>query len=347
MDRGGARHPLMELTLVRIREFIREPEALFWAFLFPIVLSLALGVAFPGSRTSAVRVGLAPGPDAESTRQVLAATPGITVKAVSPDGELRALREGDVQIVVKPGNPPSFRYDASREESRTAKLIVDDALKRAAGRTDPWTAAEDLVTVPGSRYVDWLIPGIIGMNIMGNSLWGLGFSIVNMRLRRVLKRLNASPMRRWEFLLAQVLARMVFLLPEVAVPLLFGVFAFGMPVLGSVTAVVVVSVIGALGFSGFGLLLASRPKTIEAISGVMNLVMLPMWILSGIFFSAANFPDSIQWFVQVLPLTGLIDALRAVILEGATLGAVKHELALLALWGAVPFAISIRVFRWR
>jgi ABC-type multidrug transport system permease subunit len=166
-------------------------------------------------------------------------------------------------------------------------------------------------------------------------------------LRKILKRLVASPMRRWEFLLAQILARMLFLLPEVLVPIGFGVLAFGMPIHGSLVDVAILTTIGALGFSGLGLLLASRPRTFEAISGVMNLVMLPMWILSGIFFSAANFPESIQWFVQALPLTGLIDGLRAIILEGAGLIDIRHELALLALWGIVPFAITLRIFRWR
>jgi ABC-type multidrug transport system permease subunit len=347
MDRGGARHPLLELTLVRLREFIREPEALFWAFIFPIILSLALGIAFPGSGTTAVRVGFPPGEAFATQREALATAEGVEVTTVDGDAELRALREGQVHIVVHPGEPPEYRYDASRQESRTARLVVDDVLKRTAGRREPWTALEDPVVIPGSRYVDWLIPGIVGMNIMGNSLWGLGFSIVQMRLRRILKRLVASPMRRWEFLLAQVLARMVFLLPEVAVPIAFGAYAFDMPVLGSVFAIAVVSFIGALGFSGLGLLLASRPKTIEAISGVMNLTMVPMWILSGIFFSAENFPDNLQWFIQALPLTALIDALRAVILEGASLASVAHEVAILAAWGVVPFVIALRVFRWR
>jgi ABC-2 type transport system permease protein len=120
-----------------------------------------------------------------------------------------------------------------------------------------------------------------------------------------------------------------------------------MPVHGSVPTIIVVSVVGALGFGGIGLLLASRPKTFEAISGLANVVMLPMWIVSGIFFSASNFPDVTQPIIQALPLTALIDALRAVILEGATLRAVQQELALLAFWAIIPFAISLRVFRWR
>lgn len=347
VDRGGARHPLAELTLARLREFIREPEALFWAFVFPIVLSLALAVAFPGSSSRAVTVGVSGDAAAAQLRQTLELAEGVTVRIVEPSAELRALREGDVQIVVHPGVPPTYRYDPSREGSQTARLVVDDALKRAAGRVDPWAAHDEPIVIAGSRYVDWLIPGIVGMNIMGNSLWGLGFSIVQSRLRKILKRLVASPMRRWEFLLAQILARMLFLLPEVAVPLLFGALAFRMPIEGSLVDIAVVSTLGALGFSGLGLLLASRPRTFEAISGIMNLVMLPMWILSGIFFSAANFPDAIQWFVQALPLTGLIDALRAVVLEGATLVDVRHELLLLVAWGVIPFAVTLRVFRWR
>jgi ABC-type multidrug transport system permease subunit len=166
-------------------------------------------------------------------------------------------------------------------------------------------------------------------------------------MRKILKRLAASPMRKWEYLLAQILARVLFLAPEAGVPLLFGVLAFGMPIEGSIAAIAVVTVVGGLGFSGFGLLVASRPRTIEGISGVLNFVMLPMWILSGIFFSASNFPDTVQPFIQALPLTALIDALRAVVLEGATVAGVAGELTLLAAWGIVPFFVAIRVFRWK
>jgi ABC-type multidrug transport system permease subunit len=348
VDRGGARHPLVELTLARLREFVREPEALFWAFIFPILLSLALAAAFPGQSNRPVLVGVPGGDEAAPLRQVLARAEGITVRELSSaSDEQAALREARVHIVVAPGTPPSYRFDPARDESRVARLIVDDALNRAAGRTDPFKARDETVRVAGSRYVDWLIPGIIGLNIMGTSLWGLGFSIVQARLRKVLKRLVASPMQKWEFLLAQVLARMLFLAPEVAIPLLFGAWAFDMPIAGSLGAIMVVAVVGGLGFSGLGLLIASRPKTIEAISGVLNLVMLPMWILSGVFFSSANFPDALQPFIHALPLTALNDALRAVVLEGATLANVAGEVALLAAWGLIPFALAIRLFRWR
>jgi ABC-2 type transport system permease protein len=345
-DRGGASTPLAELTKARLREFIREPEALFWTVVFPIVMSLALAVAFPARGTQPVRVGVAPGPQADEVQRILSAAPGIVVHDIA-SGEERAIREGDVHLVIVPTLPPTYRFDSARDESRIARAVVDDVLKRAAGRTDPWTAREQAVSVPGSRYVDWLIPGILGMNIMSTGMWGIGFSIAQARLRKLLKRLVASPMRKSEYLLAQVIARLVYLVPEAGVTLAFGVLAFGMPINGSYVAVLAVCVLGALSFAALGLLAASRAATIEAISGILNLSMLPMWVLSGVFFSTANFPDFLQPAIHMLPLTALNDALRAVILEGASLPAIANEITLIALWGVVPFLLALRLFRWQ
>lgn len=268
LNRGGARHPLVELTLARLREFVREPEALFWTFVFPIVMSVVMAMAFPSRGDRPVRVSVADGEAAASLRQTLANAPGIALKELPEGGEWRALREGDVLVVVIPTMPPTYRFDPAREDSRTARLVVDGALKRAQGRADPWTAREEPVEVPGSRYIDWLIPGMIAMGIMSNGIWGVGFPIVQARMRKLLKRMVASPMRKREFLLAQLLARLIFLAPEVAVPLAFGVLAFGMPFNGSLGALIVVAVAvaGALAFGAIGLLLGSRPRTFEAVS---------------------------------------------------------------------------------
>lgn len=338
--------PLVQLTLARLREFVREPEALFWAFIFPIIMSVALAVAFPARGARPVAVGLVPGPEAEAVRTALGANRDISLRELSPSDEARALREGSVHVIVVPTRPPTYRFDPSRDESRAARLVVDRALKRTAGRPDPWTAHEEPVVVPGSRYVDWLIPGIVGLNIMSTGMWGIGFSIVQARLRKILKRLVASPMRKRDYLLAQMIARVVFLGPEVAIPLVFGAAVLGMPVNGSIAAIGVVTLVGGLSFTGLGLLTASRPRTIEAISGILNLTMLPMWVLSGVFFSTTNFPAPLQPFIQALPLTALNDALRAVILEGDGVSGVGGELLLLAAWGAVSFLLALRVFRW-
>ena len=345
--RGGAHYPLIELTLARLREFVREPDALFWSFFFPIIMSVAMAIAFPSRGSQPVRVGVPPGAASESLRKTLSADSGLTVRDVPADDELKQLREGNVHVIVRPGDPPTYRFDADRDESRVARLVVDGVLKRAAGRAEPWSAHEDAVAIPGSRYVDWLIPGIVALGIMNNSMWSIGFMTVQMRLRKLLKRLAASPMRKWEFLLAQVLARLIFLGPEVAVPLVFGALAFGMPVRGSVLAIAVVSVLGALAFGSIGLLAGSRVRTLEAISGLMNLLMVPMWVLSGVFFSSANFPDVIQPLIRALPLTAIVDALRAVVLEGASIGAIRFELLTLVVWTIVPFTIGLRIFKWR
>ena len=338
---------LVQLTLARMREFIREPEAVFWTFGFPIVVSLALALAFPSRADRPVVVGLYAGADGDSLRATLKGSPGLTIRDVRPDDERRALREGEVNVVVVPTTPPTYRFDPAREESRLARAMVDEALKRAGGRADPWTANEEPQVVAGSRYIDWFIPGLIGMGIMSNGMWGIGFGIVQARMRKLLKRMVASPMRRSEYLLAQLFARMVFLPAEVLVPLLFAVVAFGMPVSGGAITIAAVSLIGALSFGAIGLLLATRARSIEAISGLMNLVMLPMWIVSGIFFSSSNFPAIVQPAIHALPLTALIDALRAVILDGATLAGVKSELLVLTAWGVVPFFTSLRLFSWR
>jgi ABC-type multidrug transport system permease subunit len=346
-DRGGAYHPLLELTLARLREFVREPEAIFWAFIFPIVMSVALAVAFPARGARPVIVGVEDTPRAAAVRQALAAAEGVTIRTLAPGEEERAVREGDVHLVLVPTDPPTYRFDPVREESRVARLVVDDALKRSAGRGDPWQAREEPMEIAGSRYVDWLIPGIVGMGIMSTGMWGISFSIVQSRMRKLLKRLVASPMRRSEYLFAQTIARLVFLAPEVLVPLAFGALVLGMPVRGSWADIAAVALVGALAFGSLGLLTASRAKTFEAISGILNLTMLPMWVLSGVFFSAANFPDAVQPFIQALPLTALIDALRDVVLEGSSLAEIRGELAILAAWTVVPFPIALKLFRWR
>jgi len=347
IDRGGAHHPLLELARARMLEFVREPEAMFWTFVFPMIMSVGLAIAFPGGTAKPSVIGVEGGEGTASIRQALSRAAGVTVREVSKADEARALREGDIHLLVIPGHPPAYRYDPARDESRTARALADDALKRAAGRVDPFTARDEPVQIAGSRYVDWLIPGLVGMNLMGTSMWGIGFSIVQARLRKLLKRLNASPMRRRDFLLAQIVWRIVFLAPEAAVPLLFGALVLGMPVHGSVVSIAVVCLFGALSFGGLGLLMASRVRTFEAISGLLNITMVPMWVVGGVFFSASNFPQLLQPLIQLVPLTALNNALRGVILEGSSLQGVARELTILAAWGVSGFAIALRIFRWR
>jgi len=339
--------PLGELTLARLREFLREPEALFWVFAFPVLLALALGLAFRGKAPEKIPVGIAGGPGAAAAADALGRSPALLARVYSGSAGREALRTGKISLLVENDGGPVFRFDPTRPDARAARLEVDDALQRAAGREDPLRPREVPATEPGSRYIDFLVPGLLGLNLMGTGMWGLGFSIVNARTRKLLKRLAATPMRRSEYLLAQMLARLVFLVFEVAILVGFGWLAFGVEVRGSLGALAFVSLLGAAAFAGLGLLVSSRTKTVEGVSGLMNLVMLPMWLLSGTFFSWERFPDAAHPFIRALPLTALNDALRAVMTEGRPLSALGLELGVLALTGAVSFLVAVRVFRWQ
>jgi ABC transporter DrrB family efflux protein len=342
-----ARSALWQLTLGRVREYLREPEALFWAFAFPAILTLALGIAFRAPTGAVVHVGVEDGPGAAAVVSTLAARPGFTAQRVDAAAIENALRDGRVDIVVRPGTPPEYRYDPARAESRLARLAVDDALERAAGREDHWTPVEHADEVPGSRYIDWLVPGLLGLNVMSTGLWSIGFSIVGTRNRKLLKRLVATPMRRRDYLAAQILARLVFLVPEAVIFLVFARLVFGVTSQGSYVAFGALLLLGGISFSGLGLLIASRARTIEAVSGLLNLVMLPLWLLSGVFFPTSQFPAAMQPIIQAIPLTALNDGLRAVMLDGRTLSAVPLEIGVLAVWGLVGFVLALRLFRWQ
>jgi ABC-2 type transport system permease protein len=340
-------HPLGQLTLARMREFYREPEAIFWVFGFPIVLAFALGIAFRNRGPGELRVAVVRGPGDSALAGALRGAPGLAV-TVLDSGEARAeLRTGRVALGVAPGEPIVYRYDSTRTESRLARLEVDAAVQRAQGRVDPAVVRDERVTEPGSRYIDFLIPGLLGMNLMGSGLWGVGFSVVQARTKKLLKRYMATPMRKSHYLLSFVLSRLVFLFLEIAALVGFGWWMFHVGVRGSFVALALITTLGALSFAGLGMLVASRARTIEAVSGLMNLVMLPMWILSGTFFSYARFPDAMQPVVKALPLTALNDALRAVMIDGTGLARLGLPLAIVAAWGLVSFGVALRIFRWR
>ncbi|NIL99478.1 MAG: ABC transporter permease, partial [Acidobacteria bacterium] len=283
--------PLVQLSLTKVRGILREPEAIFWVVVFPVLLSIALGIAFRASGPAVMPIAVQEGAGAAELYATLSDDEGLSVERLG-EGEARdALRTGKVAVVVIPGDTWTFWYDPTRPESREARLVTDRVLQRAAGRVDAYPTALREMTEKGSRYIDFLIPGLLGMNLMGTGMWGIGFSIVNSRQRRILKRFVATPMRRWQYLLAQFVGRLVFLVIEVVVLVGCATLLFGVPVRGAWVLLGGLCVLGAFTFAATGLLVASRPQTVEGVSGLMNLVMMPMWILSGTFFSTERFPD--------------------------------------------------------
>ena len=344
------RDSLRQLTLTRFREFVREPEALFWSLLFPILLTVGLGIAFRNRPAETVHVAVTG--EVAGARRALAAmraADGLAADSLDAADARAALATGRVALVVHAdtGGVVRYEYDDTRPDSRNARLLADDAIQRGAGRADPMSSTDRHVREAGSRYVDFVVPGLLGMGLMGNGIWGIGFAVVDARRRKFLKRLMATPMSRAEFLGSFVIGRFALLVIEVLVLVGFAALAFDVPVRGSYAQLALICVMGSLVFGTMGLLIASRAKTIEGASGLMNLAMLPMWVLSGVFFSSENFPDAIQPFVQALPLTAVNDALRANMLRGDGWTVVGPELAIIAAWTVVAFVLAMKLFRWR
>jgi len=343
-------HSLVQLTLVRFKEFLREPEAVFWTFAFPVILAFGLGIAFRNKPADVLVVGVVRDtPAGDSLAVKLAAAKGLRVRAMSADSAARALRTGELALVAVPttAGAVQYRFDDTRPEGRAARAAIDDALQRAAGRRDPVTVSEQQVREKGSRYIDFVVPGLLGMNIMGGGIWGLGFAIVEARRKNLLKRLVSTPMRRAHYLASFLFSRFVFLILEIAVLVGSAALFFDVPVRGSLLQLFVVCLLGALAFGGLGLLIASRARTIEGVSGLMNLTMMPMWVLSGVFFSSANFPQVAQPFIKALPLTATNDALRATMLQGAGWMSVAPQIGVIVAWLVVTFTLALRIFRWR
>jgi len=382
------RHGLWQLTRARTMGFLREPEAVFWVFVFPILLALALGIAFRVQKPQPLPVGVSSEANTPALVQTLAAAPELAMVPMASHEEAeRSLRTGKIVALVEmvgsptapppalptltetalasppvttPTTPAAARptpptaamtglrivYDPTRQENRLAQALLVDAIQRTSGRQDPVEIGVVTRTQRGARYIDFLLPGLIGMNLLGTGMWGVGFPIATARQQKLLKRFMATPMRRGEYLLSFLFARLVWLLLEVAALYVFGWLVFGITLTGSWPAYVIVVLVGALAFSALGLLVVSRARTIEAVSGLMNVVMLPMWLLSGTFFSSARFPQVVQPLVQALPLTAVNNSLRALTNEGAGFITVTPALLLLAGWGLVSFVLALRIFRW-
>jgi ABC-type multidrug transport system permease subunit len=351
--------PLWQLSLMRWRIFVREPSALFWTYGFPVVLALALGVAFRNRPPEPVEVAVEALPGCEPWRDALATNSGVHVRWLTPQAAREALRAGKVSVTVSrqesgvrtesaaTGMPRIYQFDPTRPESRLARAVVDDALQRAEGRADPTKVSDQIVTEVGSRYIDFLIPGLLGFNLMSSGLWGVGFVIVDMRVRKLIKRMMATPMSRAHFLLSFVLVRGAFLLGELPILLGFAHWVFNVPIRGSLLLIAGLCTLGSLMFAGIGLLIGSRAQNTHTVAGLVNMISLPMLVTSGVFFSAARFPELFQPIIRLLPLTALIESVRTVMLDGAGVSAVVNHIGVMLAWGLISFVIALRMFRWQ
>ncbi len=348
-------NPLWQLTLARFRGFYREPAAVFWVYGFPLGLAVILGLAFQNRPVEHVRVDIrtdGPGGSsaAERVRKEMSADSRIDITLGDEATTHNRLRTSKTDLVITPATDPGvadeYLLDPTRPEAALTRSVVENARLRRQ-LPNALTPVERIIDEPGGRYIDFLIPGLIGTGLMGGGLWGVGFVTVDMRVRKLLKRFLATPMRRSDFLLSLMFSRLAFTLVDVALLLTFAYLVFDIRLRGNPLAFIAVVVMGGACFSGVGLLVACRAKTIETVSGLMNAVMLPMYLVSGVFFSSDRFPSEVQPVIQALPLTALNNGLRAVMNDGAGWDALAYPALVLGIWGTLCFSLALRLFRWR
>jgi ABC-2 type transport system permease protein len=349
MSQNDSPSPLEELIKARIREFLREPGYVFWVFGFPLLMAIGLGLAFRSKAPEPPRIAITRAVP-EATARVLLQSPRLKAERLDRAEAERALGRTKVDLVLDQAAANeglTFKLDTAQEKSLLARAITEDVLQRAAGRTDPLQVGEERISEKGSRYVDFLLPGLIGLNLMGSSMWGIGFNLVLARKRKLLRRYAVTPMRRSHFLLSYFFSRSLFLVLELLVLIGFGRLVFGTEIQGSALGLIVAAVLGASAFAAIGFLIGARLTSTEVAGGWMNFVQLPMWLLSGSFFSYERFPEWLQLPIRLLPLTAANDALRRIYNDAGSLGSVTFELAVLLCWTLVGFAVALRVFRWQ
>jgi ABC-type multidrug transport system permease subunit len=346
MSRGT--HPLAALTKARLLEFVREPEALFWVFAFPLVMALVLGFAFRDKAPEPIPIGITGEARASSIGGAPLQSPTLKTQLFSSVEEGRAaLRMGKIALLVQHGDPLIYWYDPTRPDARVARLEVDAAIQRTNGRKDPVAVREEQIHEKGSRYIDFLVPGLLGLNLLSTSVWGIGFGIVNARMKKTLKLMTATPMRRSDYLLSHMFSRFVFLAIESTAIVVFAVLVFGVPVRCDPATLVFLCLFAGLSFTGLGLLCGSRVQTFEGVNGLINAILVPMWLLSGVFFSSERFPKAFQPLIKALPLTAANEALRAAMLEGRGLLTLLAPLAILLVWAMASYTIALKIFRWQ
>lgn len=340
---------LFQLCLSRLREFIRQPDVIFWTYGFPLLMLLAMGLAFRNTGPAPIAIDVI-GPRADAVATLLNKPPNRLAIVGDPIEWKKRLQSGKTSVVVVTSEEEGrfeFWSEPSRAESQLARATVEAALLRERSPASALQITDARLDEVGTRYIDFFVPGMLALNLMGGGLWGVGYVIVDMRIRKLLKRLMATPMKRWHFLLSVVIVRLLFSVCEVAVILLFSYFAFGVVCRGSLLELSVVMTIGGATFGGIGLLLASRVKSAQAIGGLMNLIMLPMWIVGGVFFSSERFPDQIQPVLKSLPFVAMVDSLRAIMMDGESIRTLAVPIAVMTVWGVVCTVIALKIFRWR
>jgi len=346
-----------QLSLSLYKNFFREPGVLFWVFGFPLMIAWVLGLAFSTDRAETRVIGLlGQGQVHQFLLQQGAsrnAQGELELRLTQGEGQLILrfvpLNAAEAQkfqvlgrgLLVQDGAKPLYQYDPQQAEAASAAWVLRARL--AEGAQEPQIQA---VKTQGSRYIDFLIPGLLAMGVMNSCIWGVGWGLIEMRMKQLLRRMVATPLPRWMLLLVQIANRFLLSIMEAVILIVFSGLFFNFTFTGSWLGFLVLMVSGNFAFAGIAVLMGSRTASTTVGNGLINLITLPMMILSGIFFSAENFPPWAQQGIHWLPLTQLANGLRALSNQGAGLAEVISASLYLAAVGLVFFLLGLRLFRW-
>jgi ABC-2 type transport system permease protein len=366
------RNSLIQLILIHYREFIREPGILFWSIIFPVMMAWVLGIAFSKQNELVQQVALIENPVAQNKelRQFLDDADYVnnpekeghdylekTIQneklgkttyrflETDMDGGLLLLKRGQVNLILKE-YPDSVVYffDPVNPQAKMAYVMLSSIIKNEHLVYE--TASISPLTQKGNRYIDFLIPGLMVMGVMNSLLWGISYALIEMRSKKLMRRMVATPMKRSEFLISFFVARLSITIIEATLLLSFAFAYFHISIQGSIPAMILVFLAGNIAFSGIAILISSRTANSRIGTGLINVIVLPMTVLSGIFFSYHNFPDKVIPVIQKLPLTMMADSMRSVFIEGAGIVQVSLNALVLSLLGIVCFIIGLRTFKW-
>ncbi|XOV95048.1 MAG: ABC transporter permease [Bacteroidota bacterium] len=346
---------LILLIDVELKEYLREPGILFWALFFPILLALGLGLAFSGKgeqkRSVAVVCQVSDcqlpfGLDGNKDKVLGNEKIGITTyEFIESDWDeaIKMLKKGIVSMILEvKGDDVQYHFDPNNAEANYAYLQLSEALKGVEINQDNITVLEQ----KGTRYIDFLVPGLLAMGVMMSCMWGISYSNVDRRNKKLLRRMVATPMKKYNYVASQLVSRLMLSAVEVLLLVGFTKWIFDVSITGSILAVILLVIAGNVAFTGLAILIASRTANTQIANGLINLVVMPMMILSGIYFSYHNFPDLMISIIQFLPLTVLADSIRSVFIEGATLVNVLPEIIGLFAFGFILYGLGIRIYKW-
>jgi ABC-type multidrug transport system permease subunit len=369
MNRSVRNNQLLQLIIAQFRETLREPAVLFWGIVFPILMSLGLGVAFTGKPDvmhHIAIVGHVPHkldslitmhgkPEMKDDGKIVMVTlsspkVGNTIfhfHSMDDREALVQLKRGRINMII--GNSDGeirYNFDPSNPESQLIYYKLSTVIANHDLLTTESLQSIEPLTVRGTRYIDFLVPGLIALGVISSSMWGISYSIIERRSKKLLRRMIATPMRKSNFLIAMITVRTVMNIFEAGLLVLFTWLVFGITIQGNIPALFTVFIAGNIAFAGIAVLVSSNTSKTEVGNGLINLVTMPMMVLSGIFFSYHNFPDWSISFIQKLPLTMMADGMRSIFNEGAGWAEISIPSAVMFLTGTLFFTAGVKIFKW-